>query len=275
MKSLNKLLRNSFYFLFTSAIIFIGCSKEPEKKEYVARVNDSYLIEEELNDFDSLFNGSFSRAEIINKWVEKELLFQEAIKLGLTGEEDFNRTINNSRRELASSLLINKYLSETIKKPGNTELQEFYDKHKNEFKSDEVIYIFNSASFYNENAAIKFRTKLVEENWESAIESLSDDNSLIEHSSMNVLSKAEIYPIRLLNLVEELNPGEVSIVLEENNSKYSIVQLLHNFSEGTIPPMELIADQVEARYIAGKREEILSEYLKVLYANNKIEIKEK
>ncbi len=92
---------------------------------------------------------------------------------------------------------------------------------------------------------------------------------------MNVLSKAEIYPIRLLNLVEELNPGEVSIVLEENNSKYSIVQLLHNFSEGTIPPMELIADQVEARYIAGKREEILSEYLKALYANNKIEIKEK
>ncbi len=134
MKSLNKLLRNSFYFLFTSAIIFIGCSKEPEKKEYVARVNDSYLIEEELNDFDSLFNGSFSRAEIINKWVEKELLFQEAIKQGLTDEEDFKRIINNSRRELASSLLINKYLSETIKKPSNTQLQEFYDKHKNEFQ---------------------------------------------------------------------------------------------------------------------------------------------
>jgi hypothetical protein len=274
MISLNKLLRISPQLIIVLAIILGGCSKEPEKKKYIARVNDSYLIEEDLSYIDSLLKYGFSRNEIVKNWVEKELLYQEAVKLGVTNEEKFNRTINNSRRELAFSFLINKYFTENLKKPNKTELQEFYDRHKNEFKADENIYVLNSASFKDENAAIKFRTKLVKGIWEKEMESHLDDTSLINHSNRSVLSKAEIYPLKLLNLIEELNPGEVSIVLEENETKYSVVQLVQTFRSGTAPPIELIADQVEAKYSAEKREEIFNDYLKKLYSDNQIEIKE-
>jgi hypothetical protein len=275
MISLNKLLRIRIFLYVLIAVIFFGCNKEPEKKKYVARVNDSYLTEEELNEVDSLFQHSSSRSEIIKRWVDKELLYQEAISKGLTDDDEFNRIINNSRRELASSMLLNKHLDDNLKKPSDVELQGFYDQHKNEFRTDENIYVFNSASFKNENSAIRFRTKLVEKNWEEVIENYAEDKSMVSYRSGAVLSDAEIYPIQMLNLIKELNSGEVSIVLEENSYKYSVIQLVQSFIKGTIPPLELVEDEVMVRFTSEKREEIFSKYLEELYSNNEIEIKEK
>lgn len=275
MISLNKLLRNSFFLTALIALFFIGCEKEPEVKKYIARVNDAYLTEEDISELDSLFERGFSRNELIKKWIEKELLYQEALKAGITDNDEFNRIINNSRRELASSMLLNSYLENNLKKPNNSELQEFYNSHISEFKIEDNIFVFNSASFNNENAAIKFRTKLIETDWENVIENYADDKSLIEYKTSSALSKTEIYPVKFLNIMEELNPGEVSIVIEENTNKYSIINLLQIFRRGNNPPFEIIRDEVEARYIADKRERIFNKFIEELYLNNEIEIEEK
>lgn len=275
MISLNKLLRNSFFLIGLIAFFFIGCKKEPETEKYIARVNDAYLTEEDISELDSLFERGFSRTELIKKWIEKEVLYQEAVKKGITDEDEFNRIINNSHRELASSMLLNSHLEKNLKKPSNSELQEFYSIHKSEFKTEDNIYVFNSASFTNENEAIKFRAKLIDTDWENAIENYANDKSLIEYKTRSALSQTEIYPIQLLNLIEELNPGEVSIVIEENADKYSVVNLLQIFRRGINPPFEIIRDEVEARYIADKREQIFNKYIEELYSTNEIEIKEK
>ena len=275
MISLNKLLRNSFFLSVLVTIFFFGCNKEPETKKYFARVNDAYLTEEDVSELDSLFEKGFSRNELIKKWIEKELLYQEAIKTGIADNEDFNRIINNSRRELASSMLLNSYLEANIKKPNNSQLQEFYGAHKSEFKIEENVYVFNSASFDNENAAVKFRTKLIESSWEEVSENYAEEKSLVELKTGKTLTEAEIYPIKLLSLIEVLNPGEVSIVLEENAAKYTVVKLMQIFRKGSNPPFEIIRDEIEARYIADKREQIYNEYIEELYSNNEIEIKEK
>jgi hypothetical protein len=275
MISLNKLLRNSFFFSGLIVIILFGCNKEPETKKYIARVNDAYLTEQDISELDSLFERGFSRNELIKKWIEKELLYQEAMKTGIADNDDVNRVINNSRRELASSMLLNSHLEKNIEKPNISQLEEFYTAHKNEFKAVDNIYVFNSATFNNENAAIKFRTKLVETGWEKVIENYAEDKSMFEYKAGNVLSEAEIYPVQLLNLIQVLNPGEISIVLEENASKFSVVQLLQTFRKGGNPPFEIIRDEVEARYIADKREQVFDKYVEELYSNNEIEIKEK
>lgn len=274
MKSWIKLLKINFSVIVFS-IFFLGCSKEPEKKEYAVRVNDSYLTEEDIFELDSLSNQSFSRNEIIKRWVEKELLYQEALKDGITDEEEFKRVINNSRRELASSMLIKKYLEENLKQPGTKELQDFYEKLKHEFAADENIYIFNLAVFSSENLAIQFRKKVFEDDWEIAVQSSLNDKALIEHSENKTLAREEIYPLQLLNLIDEINPGEVSIILEENPQKYLLVQLKQVVKKGTVPPLELVKEQVEARYASEKREEIINKYLEELYSENLIEIREK
>jgi hypothetical protein len=275
MRSLSRLSNIKFHLIILAAIIFLGCDKDSEKKDYVARVNDSYLTEIELNKFDSLVSGSYSRTEIIKRWIDKELLYQEALKAGATDDEEFNRIINDAKRELASSMLLNKYLEANLHKPNENELREFYSQHINEFKAEENIYVFNSASFKNENAAIRFRTKLIEINWDEATDDYSEDKSLIKVESGNALLANEIYPIQLLNLIEVLIPGEVSIVLEENSEKFTVVNLVQNFQKGSIPPIEFIRNDVEARLISEKRELISRDFLEDLHSKNEIEIKAK
>src|SRR3989304_6509493 len=136
MISLNKLLGNSFFLTALIGIFFFGCNKEPETKKYIARVNDAYLTEEDISELDSLFGRGFSRNEVIKKWIEKELLYQEAMKTGIADNDDFNRIINNSRRELASSMLLNSHLENNLKKPDDSQLHEFYNIHNSEFKTE-------------------------------------------------------------------------------------------------------------------------------------------
>lgn len=275
MISLIKLLKNSFLYVILFAFAVIGCKKEPERKDYIARVNDSYLTSKDLADFDSLFNKGFSKHEIIKRWINKELLYQEAVKAGVTNRDDFKRIINNSREELAAAMLLTDYLAENIKSPSEKELVEYYEKHRKEFEADDNIYVYNYVEFKNENAAIKFRDKVVETNWEKAIGTVSEVKSLVNHFESKALSVREIYPRKLLNQIEELNSGEVSIIIPEKDSKYMLVQMKESYRRGTVPPFEITKSQVEERYSSEIREKIISEYIDKLYSNYEIEIKEK
>ncbi|NWF90849.1 MAG: hypothetical protein HXY50_15500, partial [Ignavibacteriaceae bacterium] len=131
-----------------------------------------------------------------------------------------------------------------------------------------------NASFSDEVEAIKFRAKLLKNDWKKLLENYSKNEKLKDVKTEKTLSKYEIYPIELLNLLELLHPGEISIVLKENSNKYSIVQLLQVYERGAILPISAIHEKVEARYIADRREHLYSEYLKELYSNNEIEIKQ-
>lgn len=274
MISLNRLSKTSL--LISLALIFYsGCDKKSETKEYVARVNDSFLTEQDIQDLDLLYGNALARNEIIKRWIDTELLYQEAEKKGITKDENFLRVINNSRKQLAAAFLKNNILDEKLEKPSSSELSEYYEEHINEFKADEETYVYNLVIFNNENAAIKFRNKFFELGWDKTMDIFSEDKALIEQSDNVALSKSHIYPIKLLSIIQELNPGEISIILESLPSKFYIVQLIQMFNKGNTLPFEIVQDKVEARLVAQRREEIFQEYLKELYSDNEVEIKEK
>ncbi len=275
MKISTKLLRNSLFVASFSFLLFIGCNKKTETKKFAARVNDAYLTEKSLSEFDTLFEHGFSRTELVKKWVEEELLYQEAIKLGLTENNEFNQIINDNRRKLASSMVVSAVSEKKLTKPGDSELREYYDVHKGEFKFENTRFVINLATFATENSAIKFRNKLIESSWEKVIESFTDNKSLIEFQTKKSLSRSEIYPIQLLKLLEMLQPGEVSIVLKENPTKFYVVQLLQVYGKGNQPDFEVVRNEVEERYLANRRVQIYKEFLDELYLSNEIEIKEK
>lgn len=273
MISLKKLLRNRIYFSVLLLIFVAGCTKEPERKDFVAKVNDSYLTIIEFDELDSMFNKSISKNEIIKRWIEKELLYQEAVKTGITESDEFYKIINNSRKELAASLFINKYLDENMEKPSGNDIAKYYEDHKSTFRNREKVYLYNFASFRNENFAIKFRAKVFDESWAKVIENMEGDSALISYSSGRAKYRSEIYPLQLANMIDELNPGEVSIILQESMSKFTLVQLEQVIQQGQIPPLEIIKDQVEERLIAEKQLEMISEFKQKLYSSSEIEIK--
>ena len=267
-------INNNFIFILFISVILAGCSKEPEKKEYVARVNNKFLTQEELNNMQmTTGNKNFYKDEIIRNWINNELLYQKAIKEGITDDGHYKRLMNESRKELAVTLLLNQVYLKEKEKIDSKQIEDFYENNKNDFKAFYDSYIINLINFNNEDKAIKFRSTLLETDWDRAINAFKGDTSIINVTVNKLYYDYELQPASLSRIVKELNPNEVSIIFSNRQNDFSIVQLVNKVPQDSILPLEYIRDEIENRIIANKKDEFIRNYIKELYSENNIEVK--
>ncbi len=272
IKPLNPI--SEIYVVLIAAFILSGCSKEPTKKNFVARVNDSYLTKEDLaRMIDTDSTNKFYRSEVIRNWINRELLYQTALKKGILKEDKFNRLIEESRKELAASMFMKKYYEDEKVSYEPEEVEGYYNQHKDEFKRFYDSYMLNAIIFNDEDKAIKFRSTALESNWEKALNVFQGDSSIILSKPNELLYNYEIHPVTLFRVVSDLNPNEISIVINNGPGRYAVVQEIQKFDQGSIPPYEFLKPVVESRFVAQKKEELISNYIKELYSNNEIEVR--
>jgi len=258
-----------------SALIYIsGCEKEQPKKDYVARVNDRYMTKEEFNYLiDSSSTKNMFKNELIRNWINKEVLYQKALKEGITNEKEFNRLMENAKKELAVALLLEKIYSENVTMPDIQQIDTYFSEHKNEFRLFYDAFVINLITFSNEDKAIKYRATLLESDWKKASNVFNGDSSILNNETTNLVYEYELQSAALSRTIKELNPGEVSIVFYSQPGAYSVAQLVQRVEKNSIPPLEYIRPLVEKRIIAEKKEELYKNYLNELYSNNDIEVK--
>ncbi|MDR3625728.1 MAG: peptidylprolyl isomerase [Ignavibacteriaceae bacterium] len=223
---------------------------------------------------DTNSTSNFYKNEIIRNWINKEVMYQEALKKGILKESEFNRLIENSKRELAASMLLQKYYEDEKVTCEPEELEDFYNRHKDEFISAYDSYLINRVTFNDEDKAVRFRTMVQESNWGKAMNAFKNDHSIIMSGSNELLYDYEIHPAQLLRIVLGLNPGEVSIVINtEPEKSFSIVQEVQKFVKDSVPPFQLLKPFVEKRLIAQKKEDLMKSYIRELYSKDEIEIR--
>jgi hypothetical protein len=271
---LSKLLRinNLIITLVSAAALFTGCGKETPRRDFVAKVNNTYLSKEDLQTIiDSVPGSNQFRSEIIRNWVNRECLYQQAVKEGILKSSEYQKIIEDSKKELASALILKKFYEDKETSIDDNSLKTYFESHNDLFRLNNEAYVLNRINFTNEDRAIQFRTTVVESNWNKASNVFKKDASKI---SLNGLSdEFEIHPVELLRIVKELDPKEISIVVNTGDNNYAVVQLIEKYQKGTIPPLEIIRDKVSRMYISNKKEIQFKEYLEELYSQNDIEIK--
>lgn len=281
IRNLSKLLwnKNNLLLVFFTPVFFIasllwtGCGKEPDKKDYVARVNDSYLTQNDVNKMtDTSYSNNFYRSEVIRNWINEELLYQQAVNEGVVDEEKFNRIISHSRKILAGAFLLEQVSDQYEFDYSDDDLEKFYLSNKDDFKLSGNAYLLNIAEFTSEDEAIGFRTSILQNDWERVIESAKYANLYIKKNKV-LLNEDEIYPLSIRNVVQELYPNEISIVVNTDTSRYSIIQVIDKYTDGTILPFNLIKEKVEKRFVLQEKRKFINEYIKRLYSNNDIEVK--
>jgi PPIC-type PPIASE domain len=274
--NLKKLLKKANnFFPFLIAIIFIsGCTKKPDRTDYVARVNNSYLTQKELDAMadTSADKKNFYKSEIIRNWIDQELLYQQAVNEGIINDDEYKRIIDESKRSLAGAMLLKQVSDKYDLNYSKDDLDKFFESHKDEFKLLQDAYLINLVEFNNENDAIQFRGTALEKSWDKAT-AQGKNFSFTKEQSNIMLREDEIYPAELKNMLGELNPQEISIIVSPDSSTYIVAQLLDKYSAGTVPPFEFIKDKVESSFIASEKQKIINEYIKGLYSNNDIEVK--
>ena len=263
------------FVIFIAASLFQGCGKESKQKKFVARVNDSYLTKEDLaRMMDTSSVSNFYKNEVIRNWINREVLYQQAEKQGIVKEDNFKRIMHEAQKELAGSLLLQKYFEdEKSSSYQPSELEDFYNNHKDDFKRFHDSYLISLAIFNNEDKAIKFRTIALESNWDKASNIFKDEPSIIEREENELFYDYQIQPAALYRVVSEMDPNEISTIINEEPGKYAVAQLIDKFEQGAIPPYDAVKQSVLDEFIAQKKEELLNNYLKELYSNNKIEIR--
>jgi len=267
--SRNKIIEGIIFPLF----IFGACSQPEKPDSYIARVNNSYLTEAEFSELvDSQSVSEKSGTLVIKNWVRQEILFQEAIKQGITESKEFRRTVENSKRQLAASLVLQNFAASSQLVVTNEELANYYKENQTSFRIPFNAYYLNRINFSDRETAVMFRTDLMINGWTEALNKFSKDLALVNFENEVLVSEQDIYPLRLLRTLEGLYPLEISIVIPDERGYYTVVQLLDKYSAQSIPPFEAVKTEVERRYKAALTELALENYINDLYSLSEIEI---
>jgi len=267
--SRNRIIEGIIFPLF-----FFGACSQPEKPDsYVARVNNSYLTEAEFNELvDSQSVSEKSRSLIIKNWVRQEILLQEAVKKGITESNEFRRTVENSKRQLAASLVLQDFAASSLPAVTNEELENYFKENQTSFRIPFNAFYLNRINFSGREAAVMFRTELIMNAWTESVNKFSKDSSLVNYESEFLVSEQDVYPISLLRILEGLYPLEISIVIPNERGYYTVVQLLDKYPAQSIPPFKAVKSEVDRRYKAALTELALENYVNDLYSLSEIEI---
>lgn len=258
-------------------IVLLGltaCSKEKKSDKYVVKINNAVLTEEQIRgSLAEDLNKGKTRDEFINNWIEKEVLYQEAVKEGILNDPEYKSILDRSRRELAEVLFVNKLLAKEKSEPSEDEIIKYYENYRDDFKLTDDVFRMNSVYFNDFNAAVKFREHALESSWKNSFNMLKNDPFLVTSEPAQVLYKFQIQPLSLLRTVVNLEKDEISVVMEMEPAKYSVFQLLEKFPKDSIPPLELVREDVKNRLSVMKKKEIIKMYLDKLIADHNLEIK--
>ena len=264
---------NKISYILIAASILTGCGKEQPKTEYVARVNDAYLTKKELASLiDTTMVNTLHKSEVIRNWVNREILFQKAKNEGILQQDDYKGLINNSGKELAGVLLLESYISSVTINFEQRDLINYFEENSNDFKIADMSYLLNIIHFSNEDRAVEFRSLVLDSDWQKAMNIFYGESEIINNENKVLLKEQNVSSIKVLRVVKRLHPLEISIVISEREGYYTVVQVLEKYLIGSLPSYDVIKQDVEKRYLAEKRKELLENYIKDLYSQNEIEV---
>lgn len=269
------LLKQSKYYFAAALLFSVSCSdfdRNPDSK-IVARVNRVDLTEAEVNEAlrSEKYNGSF-RKEYIKNWIEKEILYKEAAENNVEDKE-FEKIIEESKKELAVSFFLDKYFRENPVKYSEKDLQDFYNDNKSTYAINDDALVYNEVVFNDESKAILFRNTLLDSDWNRTMNVFRGDSSIKFSDENRFRFFSDLNSRKLLKILQVLNDGEVSIIFEESPGSFLILQVVHRLSDDEIPDLKYIRDQVVEDFLTLQKKALYNKLIISLYSKYNVEIK--
>ena len=212
-----------FFLAITIGLIVFGCDlfKKTDTRVPVARVNTSYLYEEDIKD--AIANGVTGEDSIlavqnfINKWATQQLLVNGAlINLSEEKQKNFNRLVAQYKNDLLSKAyleaLVKINLDTTVK---DNEVVNYYENNKEAFKLNEDLikfrYIHVDANIINLED-IKTQFKRFDQEDKSALDSIA-----IQFKSYSLNDSIWVKISQVIARVPAVNSENKALLLKKSN----------------------------------------------------------
>jgi peptidyl-prolyl cis-trans isomerase C len=273
------MVRVGMAFCVTLAL-WAGCSDKKKTadtgEKVYATVNNAALTE---SGFRALVPSDFyntltpdHKKEIIQEWVNNELLYQEAIKLKIDRDPEIARIIENSKRNLLSNEVLERSLSD-VKAPDDKELQKYYEEHKKNFILHEREYRVRYAAFDTRKDAEDFwKNVKASKGFSELAAKMSKDQSARSGGDLGSVSEDAVEPViwaainetvKKYGLVKISDPFKVS-------TGWACVIVDDMYEAGSAKPFDAVHDQLLDLYMVNKREDARRELLKRLSSKARI-----
>lgn len=239
-----------------------GCQRPNSSDEFVARVGDAYLLQSDLDaslaNLAPNFDTTQVRRQIIDQWIDNELLYQEALHLRLSNREDIKRRLDESARAVLIEGLISDYHAQADQEITPLDVATYYENNKEQLRFLEPFVHIRYLSNPSQDSLELARQLLSQATnpdsvFVTLIERFSSSPADDLEINQNYLPETRLFidQFKLSNLLGNTEAGQLPQILR-GDSLYHFLQVMARSPAGTIPELPwvetFIREQLAIRF---------------------------
>ncbi|MCF7804087.1 MAG: peptidyl-prolyl cis-trans isomerase [Candidatus Marinimicrobia bacterium] len=248
--------KRGIVFLLAAALLW-SCDQNEPSKNYLARVDDTYLTRDDLK-FLSIIDpdGKIPEAQLqgfLNDWIDTEILAQQALKHDLDQDPYLKNRLESFKKKLLADTYI-RYNIYTSLKVSEQEIREYYEEHKQVFMWEhdaaEVTHYFaanedTARQVYNilSNGTAEEKTLLYQKN--------RPDTKVVTGGDMVQELQDAVFGTRASGVLRPV----------ESDFGYHVLVVQQRFQAGTYQTLEQVRDEIRERLLVTEQKQHYYEVL--------------
>ena len=255
-------------------LLLAGCAEETPLPDYVARVEDRYLLEEDVErvmaNLAATGDPADIREQIVNQWLATELLYGEALRRGVAEDPEVQRRLDESERSVLVNALIESFYRENTAAPTPEEMRAWFEQHKEQLRLREpfvrIRYLRATTAAEAQQARQALRNAPVatrDSVWAAYAATLSANPAAPDTFFTPRISAYDHYPESrlfgnhpLLRQAMSRLGNERTAPVIESDSAYHVLQMAQRIPTGNIPEQEWIQSELERQIILENRKQL-------------------
>ena len=250
--------------LYIFIFIHFSCSSKGGGEEsVVARVNETTLTKEQLS---ALAGSTVSDSRVLllatNRWIEKTLLYNEAVKSGLKKDTEIIRR----RDRFYKDLLVSSFLEIQTKNKINItkkEVSSYYAKNKKSFTRPDDEIIIKHFVLPSNKESIKLK-KLLRGGVGAEIEKY-----VTKYGPQTRLLYRHTAESSAVGFVFSGSAGDI-LGPKKNDEGFHLFEILKKYKRGSVRGLELVYDEIYERLHKQKKEVLIASTLDSLYLSSDV-----
>ena len=240
-----------FLSMLTLCVLFAGCADEAPDAPYAARVGDAYLTEAELGDaLESVAvdgDTTEARRQIVEQWVTRTLLLNEAERMNLESEPDVQRQLREQRRSVLINALTMRIYENAEMEPTREAVVQYFERNRDRLRLREPYVQLRHVRVTSAAAAEDLAATLQEtpDAWSTVCQ--QDARNAEQACAVG----ARFYPERqrmadapdLRNRVASMDAGDVAVFATPE--WHHVLHLVDRVAAGQPPELQWVAPQIE------------------------------
>jgi len=242
------------WLMLLASMNLFYCQQQSKHDVVVARVGKSELL---LSELKKRFPPEYSKLikrkhyiDYVKRWIEKELIYQEAMRLGIDREPEVVSQIEKTKRDILYANILNRY-AKKAEKVKEEKLLEYYTTHKNEYVRVEPEVKILHILAPDLATAWKVRNQINKENFTELAKKFSVD-PVESIESLTFLSREELLP-ELAHKVFSFRIGGITGPIKTRYGYY-IIQVIDKKKSDTLREYEDVSEEIRNKLMSTEME---------------------